>query len=91
MSNDRTVEDLREQISAIDGAIIDAINDRLELVARLKQYKQANDIAFVDPEREAALFEDRARENRGPLSEEGLRAFYTELLALVKRELAYPA
>jgi hypothetical protein len=33
------------------------------------------------------MFEARVRENDGPLSETGLRAFYAELLALTKREL----
>jgi chorismate mutase/prephenate dehydratase len=89
--DEQTMEELRERISAIDRAIVAAINDRLELVAHLKDYKRANGIAFLDPQREAALFEERVRENRGPLSEEGLRAFYAELLALVKRELAEPS
>jgi chorismate mutase / prephenate dehydratase len=88
MSGDRTMDDLREQISAVDRAIVEAINERLRLVARLKRYKDEHGIAFVDPEREAALFEERSRENSGPLSDEGLRAFYAELLAIVKRELS---
>jgi hypothetical protein len=33
------------------------------------------------------MLDDRARENGGPLSESGLRAFYAGLLALTKREL----
>ena len=87
MSGDLTLDELREQISAIDRGIFEAINARLRLVAQLKVVKQRNGLAFLDPGREAALVEDRLRENGGPLSDEGLRAFYTELLALVKREL----
>jgi chorismate mutase/prephenate dehydratase len=87
MSDDPTMRELREQISAIDRSIVDAVNERLRLVARLKQHKDERGIAFVDPDREAALYEERLRENDGPLSDEGLRAFYGELLALVKREL----
>jgi chorismate mutase/prephenate dehydratase len=87
MSDDLTLDELRARISAIDRGIFEAINERLRLVARLKAVKRENGIAFVDREREAALFDERARENGGPLSEEGLRAFYSELLALVKREL----
>ena len=81
------MDDLRAQISATDREIVELVNRRLELVAELKRYKDANGIAFVDPEREAALYEERARENGGPLSDDGLRAFYAELLALTKREL----
>ena len=87
MSADLTLDELREQISAIDRGIFEAINARLRLVAQLKVVKLESGLDFLDPEREAALFEARRRENGGPLSDEGLRAFYTELLALVKREL----
>jgi chorismate mutase len=86
MSGDGTLAELRDQISAIDRAIFAAVNERLRLVARLKQVKQEQGLAFVDPKREAALIDERLRENDGPLSAEGLRAFYVELLALVKRE-----
>jgi chorismate mutase len=83
----RELQELRAQISAIDRAIFDAVNERLRLVARLKHLKKELGIDFVDPLREAALLAERARENGGPLSAEGLRDFYTELLALTKREL----
>jgi chorismate mutase/prephenate dehydratase len=86
MSGDGTLNELRDQISAIDRAIFAAVNERLELVAQLKQVKQEQGLAFVDPDREAALIDERLRENDGPLSADGLRAFYVELLALVKRE-----
>jgi chorismate mutase / prephenate dehydratase len=86
MTDDGTLHDLRAQITAIDRAIFAAVNERLRLVARLKQFKQEQGLDFVDPEREAALIDERLRENDGPLSADGLRAFYIELLALVKRE-----
>jgi chorismate mutase/prephenate dehydratase len=82
------LEQLRNQISEIDRAIFDAINRRLELVAQLKRYKDEQGMAFVDPEREESMFSYQSRTNQGPLSEEGLRAFYAELLALTKREVS---
>ena len=81
------MKQLREQISDIDRSLIEAINRRLTLVAQLKRYKDDQGIAFVDPEREEWMFAYQSRANRGPLSDEGLRAFYTELLALTKREV----
>jgi len=85
--SDREVQGFRDAITAIDRGIFDAINRRLELVAELKRYKAANGIAFVDPDRESAMVDERVAENRGPLSPDGLRRFYLELLELVKREL----
>ena len=86
-SADDEVARFREQITELDRLILDAVNRRLELVAELKRYKDANGIAFVDPDRERSMVETRVEENDGPLSEDGLRAFYVELLALTKREL----
>ena len=88
MSNaDDEVARFRERITELDRLILDAVNRRLELVAELKRYKDENGIAFVDPERERSMIETRVEENDGPLSDDGLRAFYVELLALTKREL----
>jgi chorismate mutase / prephenate dehydratase len=84
---DPVMKQLREQISDVDRSLIEAINRRLKLVARLKRYKDDHGIAFVDPEREEWMFAYQSRANRGPLSDEGLRAFYAELLALTKREV----
>jgi chorismate mutase / prephenate dehydratase len=84
---DNVVNSLRVEISGIDRELIALVNRRIEAVARLKRHKDEHGIAFVDPDREAQLVAERVRENQGPLSEEGLRAFYAELLALVKREV----
>jgi chorismate mutase len=86
-SADDEVARFRQQITELDRLILDAVNRRLELVAELKRYKDANGIAFVDPDRERSMVETRVEENDGPLSDDGLRAFYVELLALTKREL----
>jgi chorismate mutase / prephenate dehydratase len=84
---DEEVARFRERITELDRLIVDAVNRRLELVAELKRYKDEHAIAFVDPERERSMIDTRVAENNGPLSDEGLRAFYIELLALIKREL----
>ena len=85
---DDVVDQLRSEITAVDREILAAVNRRLELVKRLKRHKDEHGIAFVDPDREARMIAERLRENAGPLSEEGLRAFYAELLTLCKRELS---
>jgi chorismate mutase / prephenate dehydratase len=84
---DPVVSGLREQIVAIDETIVATINRRLELVAELKRYKDQHGISFVDAGREQWLLDHLSAANAGPLSDDGLRAFYAELLALIKREL----
>ena len=82
-----SVERFRAQIEEVDLALLEAVNRRLELVRDLKRFKEEQGIAFVDPAREAELLDERARQNPGPLTEAGVRAFFVELLALIKREL----
>lgn len=86
-NTDRLIQELRGQISDNDRAIVRALNKRLELVARLKRHKEAQGIAFVDPQQEESLLRDLSRANRGPLTEEGLNGLYREILSLTKREL----
>lgn len=85
---DPFVLELREQISDVDRSIIEAINARLELVARLKSYKTSRGYEFVDLAREEWQLECQSRANRGPLSQEGLRAIYSQILDLTKQEVA---
>ncbi|MDQ2984649.1 MAG: chorismate mutase [Actinomycetota bacterium] len=84
---DPLIRQLREQISDTDRTLVEAINARLELVARLKEYKESRGISFVDPEREEWMVQYLSRANRGPLSDEGLRELFQEILDLTKREV----
>jgi chorismate mutase len=85
---DPTVQRLRDEISEIDRSILDAVNARLELVATLRRHKQEVGLPFVDAERERHLLDELAAANPGPLSDEGLREHFSELLDLTKREIA---
>jgi chorismate mutase len=87
MTDDPLIRQLRQQISDTDRSIVDAINARLRFVARLKQYKESRGIGFVDPEREEWMLQYLQRANRGPLSGEGLKELFEEILDLTKREV----
>lgn len=86
-ANDPLIRQLREQLSDNDVRIVEALNARLKLVARLKRVKEERGIGFLDPAREEWMLQYLTRANRGPLSPEGLREIYTELLDLTKREV----
>jgi chorismate mutase len=88
--HDPVVRELRGRITDADRAILAAVNERIELVRRLREHKRANGFDFLDPGREERLVAALAEENPGPLSEEGLRALFGDLLALTKREIAEP-
>jgi chorismate mutase/prephenate dehydratase len=84
---DPFIRQLREQISDNDRALVEGINKRLKLVAQLKSYKESRGLSFVDPEREEWMLQYLSRANRGPLSAEGLRELFEEILELTKREV----
>jgi len=86
-NNDPLIRQLREQISDADRTIIEAVNVRLKLVSRLKDYKESRGMSFVDPEREEWMLSYLTRANRGPLSAEGLQEIFSEILDLTKREV----
>ena len=86
-NDDPLIRQLREQISDADRTIIEAVNARLKLVAKLKGYKESRGLSFVDPEREEWMLNYLSRANRGPLSAEGLREIFGEILDLTKREV----
>jgi chorismate mutase len=85
---DPVLAQFREQVTDNDRAIVEAFNKRLKLVAQIKRYKETRNMSFLDPEREEWMLRYLSRANRGPLSEEGLRELYAELLDLTKREVA---
>ncbi len=87
-SADPVVRQLREQISDNDRAIVEAINKRLKLVAKLKDYKTSRGYDLVDPAREDWMVSYLSRANRGPLTSEGLRDIFDAILDLTKREVA---
>ena len=87
-TTDAALGDLRELLAANDLALLDLVNRRLDLVEKIKQRKSELGVSFVDPEREAWLFDYLRGANTGPLSDDGLRELLTTMLDLTKRELA---
>lgn len=79
---------LRGEIARRDDTILSAINERIELVAELKRHKERTGADFVDPGQEEHLLRRLEDENPGPLSRDGVRQLFREVLALVKRELS---
>jgi chorismate mutase len=86
-NDDPFVHETRERLTELDRSIFDAVNKRLELVARLKRHKAEHGYSFLDPSREQQMVDDAVAANGGPLSADGLRRLYAELLALTKREV----
>src|SRR5215472_11922952 len=85
---DPIVSDHRAQITAIDLAILDAVNRRIELVASLHAHKRAQGYPTVDPGREQALIAHLRELNPGPISGEALDRLERLILELCTSEAA---
>jgi chorismate mutase/prephenate dehydratase len=86
-AQDEYVARARRQISDLDRSLVELVNKRLVLVAKLWRYKDEHGLVLVDPAREEWMLQYLQRLNRGPLSREGLEELYHELLGLMKREV----
>lgn len=84
---DPVITHLRREISDNDRALVELVNTRLRLVARIKGYKEARGIGFHDPDREQRMLTYLRRANRGPLSDGGLDELFEVILDLTKREV----
>jgi prephenate dehydrogenase len=64
------------------------LNRRLELVASVRDYKDAAGERWIDPEREAELLQALVAANPGPLSERGVTSIFSAVLDVLKQEVA---
>ena len=87
MTDERTTR-LRARIAECDRAVLDAVNARLKLVAELHEHKRRVGLDVVDLDQEERLLRTLQAANAGPLSIEGVRELFREILALTKREVA---
>jgi prephenate dehydrogenase len=79
---------LRTEISDLDRRVLELLNRRLELVASVRDYKDAAGERWIDPEREAELLQALIAANPGPLSERGVRSIFSAVLDVLKQEVA---
>ena len=79
--------ELRERIAAVDREVLDALNRRLELVARVQERKQEAGAPLIDAQREAELLEELTAANRGPLSERAVHSVFAAVLDVMKQEV----
>jgi prephenate dehydrogenase len=78
---------LREEIGALDRTVLETLNRRLELVRRVTRHKQATGTPLIDAEREADLLRELAEANAGPLSKRAVQGVFAAVLDVMKQEV----
>jgi chorismate mutase len=85
-NTDAVVRQMRDQIIDNDLKLLQAVNARLTLVAKLRAYKASHDMGFVDHAREDWMRRYLLGANQGPMSEQGVLELFEHVLDLTKRE-----
>jgi chorismate mutase len=85
--SDPTVLGYRDRIDAVDGRIVDALNERIALVRELHAYKAQQGYATTDPGREEAMVLALQERNGGPLTDDGVRDLVVAVLRLTRQEV----
>jgi chorismate mutase/prephenate dehydratase len=79
----KELEQIRQQIDALDEQIQGLINDRARLAQQVAQIKRnsKNGTAFYRPEREAQILRQIQARNKGPLGDEEIARLFREIMS----------
>jgi len=80
---------LRTKIDAIDNQILKLLNERMQIVKEVGEYKNRNGAPVYRPEREVEIIERLSKLNKGLLTKSAIEAIYLEIFA-VSRNLECP-
>src|SRR5262245_57229694 len=76
-----SVADLRHELDEIDRELVETMNRRAEIAKQIGVLKQAGNERIFDPYRETEVLRQAVEANRGPLSDESVRAVFRELVS----------
>ncbi len=79
--DEKTLQDLRQQIDTLDDQMLDILNRRAEIVVAVGKAKQQNQGEYFVPSREKAIYERLIARNPGPFSDEGVRRVFREVIS----------
>src|SRR5690349_3272596 len=78
MSQDR-LQELRSQVDVINQQILEALTKRAQIVTEIGKVQQQMGVSFYDPAREAAMLTELEKANKGPFSNETIKALFREI------------
>lgn len=80
----RKLKSYRDQINDIDHKLVDLLNERAEIVMKVKKLKQKEDVPLYDARREEELIENIAKYNKGPLYRDNVIQIFESILRNVQ-------
>src|SRR5664279_1831390 len=79
MSDEKSVSELRAQVDEINMAILDLLTRRANIVSEIGKAHTQLGVAHYDPSREAEMLTALERANKGPFSNETIKALFREI------------
>lgn len=79
-----TLDNLRAKIDELDERILALLNERAECALKIGEIKQNDKTAFYVPEREKKVFAALREKNKGPLSDDAVKAIYREVISAIR-------
>lgn len=79
------IGDWRKQIDALDGRLVELLNERAKAAQEIGKLKRNTSMPIYEPQREAIIFENVRRANRGPLPDSDLRQVYERIIDVMRK------
>jgi chorismate mutase/prephenate dehydratase len=84
LNRNESVDALRNKIDQIDGKIVGLLNDRAAVALRVGEAKnRRNDLVYA-PLRETEVLRRVCELNRGPFTNQAIRAIYREVISATR-------
>ena len=84
-TTEMTIEDWRRQIDAIDKHLVQVLNERARLAAKLVATKEANGAPIYDSERENNVLDNVCSVNVGPFRDDALKKIFRRIINETRR------
>lgn len=81
MTDNKTIEQIRDEIDSLDNNFLDLLNSRARLVMQVGRLKTAENREFHVPSREREIYERLAARNTGPFPTEAIRGVFREIIS----------
>lgn len=76
---EKSLQELRGEIDGINMRLLELLNERARVVSQIGQVLQEMGSAFYDPAREAQMLTTLEQSNKGPFSNETIKALFREI------------
>lgn len=80
VAEEKTLEDWRQEIDALDTELVRLLNQRAAIACEIAQIKVARGLAAYDGKREAQVLARVAQKNDGPLGDESVAAIFRSIV-----------